>query len=565
MDHLVKIHQATKQFLLPALTLSLLASLSHAAPAAPDAGQTMRELQKKPELKAPTETVPLRIEGAPVAKPSGNDSVRIAVKAIRIEGNEVFPAAELESLVHNLVGGAHTLAELDAGAAQITRYYRERGYVVARAFLPAQDIRDGAVAIRVLEGRLGKRVLNNQSRVSDSRANPYLDAIRGGDALQGEPVDRALLLLADTPGVGGARAALQPGASVGTSDLVVELAPAEPYAASIDLSNSGNRYTGEYLLGAALAFNSPFGIGDQFTLRALTSDQDLTYGRVAYQIPLGGDGLRVGVAYSDTRYQLGRDFSALQAHGKARSASAFAIYPIVRSQSASLFGTLTLEDKKLNDRTDAPVTVSDKHVQLANLGLAGSRQDGLGGGGISAIDVSLVFGHLGMDAQSLVVDNLTAKSSGSFSRITYRLNRLQRLSGKDTLSLAFSGQQTNKNLNSSEQFSVGGVNGVRAYPQGEGNGDEGWLANLELRHDFTANLQGVAFYDAGSVKISHDQFAAGANSRNIAGAGFGVNTHVAGLQMKAYAAWRTSGGPAISEPVSADRNPRLWLQASKQF
>lgn len=562
MNNLMKTKQ---QFSRSALTIILLSGLSaHAAPVAPDAGQTIRELQKQPELNAPKAVTPLRIEGEVSPKGAADNDVRIAVKAIHVSGNSVFTASELEALVANLIGGEHTLAELDAGAARITAYYRERGYVVARAYLPEQEIKDGVVAIKVLEGIVGQQRINNQALLTDDRANGYLSG-KSGDALQSKPINRTLLLLADTPGVGGARAILQPGASVGTSDLLIELIPSAPYAANIELDNYGNRYTGEYRLGAALALNSPLKIGDQLSLRALTSDRDLTYARIVYSIPLGGDGLRVGAAYSDLNYRLGKEFSGLHAHGGAINGSLFAAYPFIRSLTSNLSGTVTWEDKQLDDRMDTPIAASDKHVQLANFGLAGSHQDALGGAGVTAFDLSYVTGKLGMDAVSLAADSLSAQSNGGFTRLAYSVSRLQRLSDSNLLSLVFSGQQAGKNLNSSEKFILGGANGVRAYPQGEGNGDEGWLANLELRHNFAQSVQGVLFYDAGSVDINRNQFAAGANTRNLSGAGFGANAHFANMQIKAYLAWRTSGGQPTSEPATLNRNPRLWLQANKVF
>ena len=45
---------------------------------------------------------------------------------------------------------------------------------------------------------------------------------------------------------------------------------------------------------------------------------------------------------------------------------------------------------------------------------------------------------------------------------------------------------------------LGGANGVRAYPQGEGSGDEGVLGTLELRYH--TNLPGLilsTYFDAG--------------------------------------------------------------------
>lgn len=565
MNNFMKTQQ-TQQFSISVLTLALLSSLSaQAAPVPPDAGQTIRELQKMPELNPPKAIAPLRIEGESAPKSAASDAARIAVKSIHVSGNSVFAAAELEALLADLVGGEHSLAELDKGGARITAYYRARGYAVARAYLPAQDIVDGIVTINVLEGLVGSQRVNNQSRLSDEKANGYLSGIKSGDALQTRPVDRAILLLNDTPGVGGARATLQPGVSVGTSDLVIELEPAKPYSANVELDNYGNRYTGEYRLGAALAFNSPLKIGDQLILRALVSDMSMSYARIAYAIPLGSSGLRAGAAYSDTRYKLGQEFAGLQGHGTATSSSLYATYPFIRSQVSNLSGTLTWEDKKLVDKTDTPVSNIDKRVKLATLGLTGNRQDALGGGALNSFELALASGSLSMDAVSLAADATSANSNGTFTRLNYSASRLQRVTGSNTLSVALSGQLASKNLNSSEKFSLGGVYGVRAYPQGEGSGDEGMLANLELRHSYRDNLQGVVFYDAGSVKTNRNPFAAGANTRFISGAGFGANATLSGVQLKAYVAWRGAGGTPQSEPATVNRSPRLWVQAGKQF
>lgn len=548
-----------KSHFLPAVLLAISISVQAAVP---DAGQTSRELQQ-PETLAPETSAPLLIEGDTAPKNEANNSVRIAVKTIHLTGNSIFTAGELEALVDYLIGSEHSLAELEAGAGRITAYYRSHGYPVARAYLPAQDIKDGTVTIGVLEGRIGEHLLNNQSRLSDERVNGYLGEIRRDEALQARSADRALLLLGDTPGVGTAKASLQPGTSAGTSDLVVELTQASPYTASVELDNHGNRYTGENRLGVEMALNSLLGRGEQLSLSALTTDQHLAYMRAALQMPVGNRGLRLGSAFSGTRYRLGKEFSALEAHGSAANTSLYVVYPFIRSQAGNLTGIATWESKRLSDSTQVPVTQSDKQVRLFNLGLAGNRQDSMGGGGITSFDLSWVSGNLAMDAVSLAVDELSANSNGAYRRLGYHLRRLQRLTSTDTLSLALSGQWAGKNLGTSEKFYLGGADSIRAYPQGDASGDEGYLATLEMRHDYAQALQALLFYDAGSVKLNRNQYTVGTNTRHIAGAGIGINAMLVGIQIKASLAWRTRGGDPASE--SSKRNPRLWLLAGWPF
>jgi len=531
--------------------------------APPDAGQTIRELQPRPELDEPKSTTPLQHEEVAVPKVQPQEDVRLMVNAIQVSGNSAISTEELEALLTDLVGGEHTLGELNQGAARVTAYYHEHDYITSRAYIPPQEIEDGVVMINVQEGLIGKRRINNQSRLSDQQVGEYLSEIKRGDVLQEAPVERALFLLNETPGVGAARATLQPGASVGASDIIVELSPSDPYSANIHVDNYGNYYTGENRLGAELGLNSPLKIGDLVTLRALTSDQDLAYAYIAYQVPVGGSGLRLGGTYSGTSYSLGKELASLQSHGKATVGSLFTVYPFMRSQKSNLTGTLTLEDKQLND-TDL-FSSRDKQVKVATFDLMGNHQDTFGGGGITMFDLAISPGRLSMDAASLWIDELTVHTNGPFTRFYYNFNRLQRLTDRSSLSLALTGQLANKNLNSSEQFSLGGAYGVRAYPQGEAYGDEGRLATVELRHSFSLTLQGVMFFDAGSVVINRDPYLSGANTRFISGGGVGVNAKVFGIDIKADLAVRGSGGQPVSEPATMNHKTRFWLQLGKQF
>ena len=559
------------------LTFSILIAVlpSHAAPVAPDAGQTLRELQQLPDLTPPPPEPKLRIEeqlhideSVPDnSKGKKADDTRFLVKAFRISGNTEIPTSKLEALVADLKGTEHNLAELNVATARITAYYRARGYAVARAYLPAQDIVDGAVSVSIIEGHIAKHRIDNQSLLSDKTANDFLGQIKDGDVIRNAQIDRALFLLNDTPGIGATRATLQPGASLGTSDLLVELKPGAAYSGNISLDNYGNRYIGANRLGGTLNFNSPFKIGDQISLGALASDQHLAFGRAAYQLPIGGNGLHMGAAYSNTRYNLGKEFAALNAHGTATSSSVFASYPFIRSQPSNLNGTFTWEQKKLTDYVDVTSTVTGKHARLAMLGLSGNHSDALGGNGISSFDLSLAMGRLSIDSPSaLAIDDITAQTNGAFTRISYSANRLQRLNESNQLFISLSGQHANKNLDSSEKFFLGGANGVRAYPQGEGIGDQGRLVNLELRHNVSATLQGMLFYDRGSITTNHNPFGPPApNGLSLSGYGIGANANLAGTQIKISLARRTDGGQPASIPDSAVRSYTIWLQASEQF
>ena len=107
---------------------------------------------------------------------------------------------------------------------------------------------------------------------------------------------------------------------------------------------------------------------------------------------------------------------------------------------------------------------------------------------------------------------------------------------------------------------------MRAYPQGEAVGDEGRRATVELQHSLAASLQATLFYDFGQVTINKNPFGPpAANSRNLAGAGVGLNASFSSIQLRSSLAWRTSGGLPTSIPAANAKSPTLWLQATLGF
>ena len=105
--------------------------------------------------------------------------------------------------------------------------------------------------------------------------------------------------------------------------------------------------------------------------------------------------------------------------------------------------------------------------------------------------------------------------------------------------------------------------GVRAYPMGEGNGDNAWLSQLELRAD-VGGCSVFAFADAGQAWANAKPWDAGSSQRrSIAGAGLGLRWLSGGWSLESSLASRVHGGPAQSE--RQDRNPQLFVSLSYRF
>ena len=262
------------------------------------------------------------------------------------------------------------------------------------------------------------------------------------------------------------------------------------------------------------------------------------------------------------RYELGEDFESLDAHGKASIGSVYALQPLLRSRQARLDGQLSYEHKRLEDQVDATDTTLDKTLDVWSLGLSGSHQDGLLGGGAMQYGASLVAGNLELDAASAALDDSGLDTRGHYAKLAFQFTRLQRLTDRLSLQVRASGQRAAKNLDSSEKLSLGGAYAVRACPRARPPPTmPGWrtwnCATPRPRLAALRLLRRRRRTDQPSPRGRHRRQPPHALRRRA-----GVNLALpASISLQAFAAWRTG-----SEPTSDDdRSPRLWLQTVKYF
>ncbi len=379
--------------------------------------------------------------------------------------------------------------------------------------------------------------------------------------IESQELERVTLILDDQPGIKSIPV-VKPGSDVGTGDLSIEVRRDHRYAGDAGLDNDGNRYTGRTRAHVNLDIDSPLTLGDQLVLQGMVTDEQMWFGAASYALPLNAYGLRGKISYSHSYYTLADSFAALDATGTADVTSAGLGYPLVRSQRLNLTLSGTLEYKRLYDRQGAADTRSDKSSNSLPIALNFDVRDALFGGGISYGAVNWTPGRLQLDAELAPADAATARTLGHFSKLNVDLARIQSLSRGLDLYGRISAQWASKNLDSSQKFGLGGRNGVRAYPSGEGYGDSGALAQIELRYAIGLWLPYV-FYDAGRVTINRDPWMAEDNHRNLAGGGGGVRYAGRTWSASIIAAWRTQGGAARSEPSKG--RPIVWANVGYQF
>lgn len=530
----------------------------------PDAGRSIRDLESTipapPPARAPA---PLDVRPPdPVTPPRSDDVTTVLVQGFALDGNHVYSNATLLALLADLIGSHQDLNGLRAAAARITAHYHRGGYPLARAYLPAQDVADGVIRIGVLEGVYGDIVVNNAARVRDGLLASTLDTLRAGHAVHAAELDSALLRLNDIPGV-TARGTLRAGAAPGSTDLVINAEPGPWVSGSLDADNYGGAYTGEYRLSAAASINSPLALGDALDVRLLASDGRQRYYHVDYSLPVGPWPLRLGAGASNMHYALGREFSALNAHGSAQTTTLYLRHALLRSRSANVQASVQYEHKRFGDNYDAVGLQQVHRLGVWTAAVNAGLSDALLGGGRNSAYVGYSRGNLRFGTPALRQDDRRFKQAGGgFGVVHTSLSRLQHIAGPLQLYGRLRAQWSSKNLYSSEKFSLGGPYGVRAFAPGAVSGDEGWQASAELRYLPLPGLQFSAFVDTGAVQTNKRRWSSDRNRQALTAFGAGVTHAGSNHLINVSAAWPLR---QHMPRAKTDQEPRFWVQATRYF
>lgn len=456
------------------------------------------------------------------------------VKGFNFNGNTAFDSKTLSERVKSYEEKEYSIDALKQVASVITKYYRDRGYFVARAYIPAQSMEDGIVEIAIIEGAYEAFDMKNSSLVDTDEVQGYMDHLNQGQIVSTMSLERQMLLINDLSGGQVTNAEVYPGKAVGTSDFRITVAPTDKYTGYAIIDNYGSRYTGENRLSVGGYFNSFTGIGDTLSLSTLVSNTaDLKNGRIGYDRPLGYSGLKGGASISVTDYRL-EEIKNYEAFGRTNSYNGYIAYPILKTRAHTQTLRLDYDHKDMKETGGIPGLVEESKKQLDALSFKAidTRNTSLANlpGKLNA-SAGYTIGHLGLkNDNARSTDEAGLNAGGNYTKLTLNAFHNQYLREDTTLQSTFKAQKSfGKNLDSSEDLSVGGSNGVRAYEDSELSGDQGYALSLDLVYNLpqVAMLNHTAsiFLDHAKVWKNDTTFNAEDNIRtlNAIGLGYGMN------------------------------------------
>lgn len=572
-----------------ALSLAaLLISATVSAQQLPNAGQ---ELERQQERRPEPPTFPSAIiTPSKSASEVADEGPLIPVNAFLFTGElSVFPESLLQAQVADAIGTALSLKALKKVLERIKTLYSKNGYFLSQVITPPQDVTEGAIRVEIFEGRRdelpqGTLIKGEDLRINPDRLKAIIDtALPPNQPMQELSLERGMLLISDLPGV-KAKVSLEPGSKTGTTRLLLDVKESPIVVVRAGGDNAGGRLLGATRLNLGLELNNPTGRGEQFIANAAKSlgTGKMNYLSLEYSQPVGSRGLRLGINYSYLNYDVGKEFTSLDASGSGRAWSFDATYPLIRSRLSNLTLQGGLDYKSLESTTSG-ITTSGSEVAAGRIGLNASHVDEFWSGGITEVGMTLHRGDFDLSkvAAGLAMDQAAngPHTHGKYSKMRWYLRRNQRTTDKLIMVMNIRGQTAFGNLGSPEKFQLGGPTGVRAYPGGEASGDSGYIGTLEGQYNIGSvaklgNLQLITFYDWGHIRQYHtasNLLMTTPNSYHLHGYGIGVKISSKD-QYDVSLTWaRRTGKNPTRDPVTANDSDgshdldRFWMTALYQF
>jgi hemolysin activation/secretion protein len=529
----------------------------------PDIGRTERTFDalQREQRRAGAAALPLPPVGSSTTAADTRPLVRLT--GVVFEGAITIPAETLAPAYRPYVGKTVSQADLAAIAVAISDIYRAHGYYLSRAVVPPQDLADGRVHMRVIEGRI------TDLQIAGPRIDPFgiravLDLCLGENPSRRTTLERRLLLVNDLPGVRIADTALEEiGSGSGRFRLTVRVETWQIFTA-VSLDNRGTAAAGPLQAYVSSNFNSSLRPGDTLGVNLSTVPDDpreLGFGRLFYNLPVGVDGARVGAVatYSEARPgDWRRDFGT---RDRAETYDLRGSIVPLRTRDQSLWLTAFASIGNYSETDDSGEIYRDR-LRTVTLSADYQMHDRLEGWNYLTMNVRQGLGVFGASRKG---DDYLSRpdGDGTFTRLELYYTRYQKIDDVWSLKMSLAGQLASTALLASQEFYLGAPFG-RGYYGADLSGDNAIAASLELRYDQAVQhdvLKGYQLY--GYVdRTTAWNFHSDGQSLTLSLAGFGARFYLpadlqAGIEGAIPVEWHAPG--------PQDRDPRAFFYVSKAF
>ncbi len=414
-------------------------------------------------------------QGAGILEEKAEEETTFFIETIEFSGNTVIASEQIRKIVAPFEGKNLNFLEAKQAALSVTQFYRSKGYITCRAYIPPQDLSGKVLKIEIFEGKLGEVKVQGNRFFSSGLIKRYADTLKG-KVLQYADLSKQIKKTNLNPDH-KVKAIIRPGQTVATSDLLLGVNDRLPLHIGGEINNFGTKLTGKERYVVTARHSNWLGMDDILAGLVQFGEEVFAVG-TQYVVPISRWGTQIGATFNYTDVSVGGPFTVLDLGGHAYAYSVFINQPIYENDWLGLIWTGSFESKSIENTTLGNISSKDE-LRMLHTGLNADEVDPYGR---TFMTNDLTFGRPWFDASDKHDPLLSRADAGAgFFKYSGALNRIHPVKDSTYLLFKGAGQVSPDRLVSAEQFDMDGAYGVRGYPQSDYMGDTGISGTVELR------------------------------------------------------------------------------------
>ena len=423
----------------------------------------------------------------------------VVLKGIEFDGNTVFSDEELFALVKERVGKKTGVEELEAIRKTISQHYFDAQYVNSGAVIDEQDMSNGVLVVRIVEGRLDNINLLNEGWLRSGYVTSRIHR-EVSDPLNLDDLKRGLEFVRRDEKIRKINTALVPGDELGQSHLDMIVTENRVFDVGLGVSNRRPPSVGAEEAEVYFGTKNLTSLGDtlrgNYTLSQEGMEEwDVDDGgnySLFYSLPLTRWDTTLDLGYNQSDYViLEEPFNTLDIESDTRMYSVALRQPIYRDLQHELSLTLKGEHRR------SDVLVSGEPFSISPGSVNGQTR-------ISALRLSPEYVYRSQERViaarttfTFGLDELNPILGDEFDPEYFtwmtQASWVESVSENDTLLVVkLFHQHTDDRVVSMEQFSLGGVNTIRGYRENQLIRDNAFIISPELRFPVYKDRYGKA-------------------------------------------------------------------------
>ena len=454
--------------------------------------------------------------------------LKVRINSFDIQGNTVFSAQTLinilkEYIANNFPDSELNLEDMKLLTDQITLTYKEKGYFLARCYLPKQDIQGGQLKLIVAEGVLNKIEVSGNKYYSEKLLKGYFEPKKTPYIINEYDLEKGLILINDLP-KNKTELLLTKGEKKGSVNIVLKSSDSFASQFQLAYNNYGAEHISKNRYSLTGKITDPYG-GMTFFAKGISGDnpQDCIVGFTNLDIPLNLRGTQMSFSFIKSTAQLGQGLDVLSIEGQTDIYGALLKQPIIFKRNLRINANIGI------NHTFSETTAMDS-VAIKTYKLNSVKAN---------IDLNMLDHYFGKTQaycayQVSIVDKGPGieKTNKALHKVSIYASRMQHFSRLMHFSFRISGQWSSDDLIPIDQFSIGGYEAVRGHAPSSFMGDMGYNLSLEWMQSpksdqkyfgqpLSSILQWGLFIDHGWIRLNKEPLF-GSSSKSLGGCGLGL-------------------------------------------